>query len=150
MSKEGKSQRASFFGFFDVRAWSSYDLMRDTTLYLLRGASRLFIPRKGGEVKSLDSVMKELSLSEEQIESKKKSFFRLALLMGLVSFLTFLYTMFQLMYAHYHAVLLSSVVCLLSLALTFRYHFWYFQLQQRKLGCTFKEWVRVGLLGADK
>ena len=36
--------------------------------------------------------------------------------------------------------LLAIAVSILSLSQAFRYHFWYFQIKHRKLGCTFEEW----------
>lgn len=151
MSKEKSSaSRRVIRSFFNPRAWASYDTMREISDYLFEGFSRLFVLRKGTDTESLDEVMKKLSLDEKDIASRKKIFFRMALLMGFISLCVFVYTMFHLLYARYHAVLLGSVVCLLSLTLTFRYHFWYFQLRRRKLGCTFREWLRMGLLGADE
>ena len=151
MSKEKPSaSRRVVRSFFNPRAWTSYDTMRDISQYLFDGFSRLFVLKKRGQTEELDEVMRKLSLNEKDIAERKKVFFRMTLLMGLISLLVFFYTMYHLLYANYHAVLLGSVVCFLSLALTFRYHFWYFQLRRRKLGCTFKEWLRLGLLGADE
>ena len=46
--------------------------------------------------------------------------------------------------------LLQAIDTLIALVLAFRYHFWYFQMKQHKLGCTFNEWYRQGLLGEKK
>lgn len=151
MSKEKSSaSRRVFRSFFNPRAWTSYETMRDISQYLFDGFSRLFVLKKAGQSEELEQVMRKLALSEKDIAERKKVFFRMTLLMAFITLVVFFYTMFHLLYANYHAVLLGSVVCLLSLSLTFRYHFWYFQLRQRKLGCTFKEWLRLGLLGADE
>jgi intracellular multiplication protein IcmV len=48
------------------------------------------------------------------------------------------------------AFIVSLVVTLIALILAYRYHFWYFQMKQRKLGCTFSEWYKQGLFGEKK
>lgn len=151
MSKEQQSATGRLArGIFKPKEWSSYEMMREITEYLIEGFMRLFVLRKESQSEQLDQVMHRYSLSEKDILARKRVFFRMALLMLLVSVAVFSYTMYHLLYAHYRAVMLSSVVFLLSLTVAFRYHFWYFQLKKRKLGCSFKEWLRSGLLGADE
>ena len=56
--------------------------------------------------------------------------------------LIFVYAGYQFFYGSIKAFIVSLVVMLIALVLAFRYHFWYFQIKQRKLGCTFNEWYR--------
>ena len=67
-----------------------------------------------------------------------------------LAMMLFLYFLYNLFYGRYAAVLLSSIVMLLALVIAFRYHFWYFQIQQRKLGCTLSDWFWQGLMGVSK
>jgi intracellular multiplication protein IcmV len=53
---------------------------------------------------------------------------------------------YQLFYGSYQAAIVSFIILWIALVLAFRYHFWYFQIKNRKLGCTVYEWYR-GLLG---
>lgn len=133
---------------FNLRKWSDYDRVKSFTLYLWEGFKKLFIPQTLPAVEeSFDEAVKKYQLDKKKLQSKKTALLRLSMVM-LIFFVGMLgYTVYQLFYGSFSAALLSSVVALLALVLAFRYHFWYFQIKQHKLGCTFNEWFHKGLLG---
>lgn len=53
-------------------------------------------------------------------------------------------SIFYFFYVLFHHLWLTAVLILsfsmFVSALSFRYHFWWFQMRKRKLGCTFEEW----------
>lgn len=57
------------------------------------------------------------------------------------------YLVYLIIGGHWKGVLVCFGVVLLAASLAFRYHFWLFQLEKRKLGCSFREWLKEGLLG---
>lgn len=148
-NSEGSRSGRLFKAFFNPRLWMNYSGLKETYDYLINGLCNLFVVRKAKPAEPLDKVMERMSLSEDDIIVRKKAFFRLSILMLFVALLVFIYLLFHLFHGHWLAVLVSSVAILLSLALAFRYHFWYYQLKVRKLGCTFREWFRHGLLGVE-
>lgn len=151
MRKEKGSTTSNFIkAFVNPRAWSSYDMMVEIWGYLKETFFRLFVPKPRRQFQNLDDVMIKLSLSEKDLQERKKVFLRMAILMFVLSALTFIYVLYYLLYAEYLVVGIGSALILLTLAFAFRYHFWYFQLEKGKLGCTFKEWLRQGLLGAKE
>ncbi|WP_454782753.1 type IVB secretion system protein IcmV [Legionella sp. WA2022007384] len=131
----------------NVRRWFDWDRMKAFTLYLVNGFKRLFVPQKKVEGESFNEAVKLLNLTDESILIKQKSLFRLSIIMLLAALLIMGYAVFQLFYGSIKAFLVSLVVTLIALVLAFRYHFWYYQIKNRKLGCTFNEWYRKGLLG---
>ncbi|PWY54688.1 type IV secretion protein IcmV [Legionella qingyii] len=131
----------------NVRRWFDWDRMKAFTLYLVNGFRRLFVPQKKGEAESFNDAVKLLNLTDESLLIKQKSLFRLSIIMLLTALLILGYAGFQLFYGSIKSFFVSLIVTLIALVLAFRYHFWYYQIKNRKLGCTFNEWYRKGLLG---
>jgi len=132
------------------RKWADYDRVKENTLLIKDTAKTLFIPNSKKFVDSFDSVVERLGLTEEKLLQKQRSFLRLAFLAIFLALLVAGYAFYQLYHANYHtffaSLSLSAVCCMMA----FRYHFWYFQIRQRKLGCTIKEWwkgtVETGII----
>ncbi|MGL5743390.1 MAG: type IVB secretion system protein IcmV [Legionella sp.] len=133
-----------------VRQWFDWDRVMAFTLYLGNGFKRMFVPRQETDVESFDEAMKKLELTDESILVKQRSLFRLSIVMVVVACLILIYAGYQLFMGSIKAFILSLIVTMIALILAFRYHFWYFQMKQRKLGCTLDEWYRQGLLGEKK
>ncbi|HAT7073822.1 TPA: type IV secretion protein IcmV [Legionella pneumophila] len=131
----------------NVRKWVDWDRMKSFTLYLVNGVKRLFVPQEPTHVESFDEAVKKLKLNEADLIIKQKALFRLSVIMVIAAFMLLIYTGYQLFYGSWKATIISLVVVMIALVLAFRYHFWYYQIKQRKLGCTVKEWYRQGLLG---
>ena len=124
--------------------------MRSFTLYLSNGFKRLFVPQQNKEVESFDEAATKLNLSDAALMTKQKALFRLSIVMLIAAGLILSYAGYQLFYGSFPAVIVSLIVTLIALTLAFRYHFWYYQIKNRKLGCTFDEWFKQGLLGEKK
>ncbi|HHT0592538.1 TPA: type IVB secretion system protein IcmV [Legionella anisa] len=134
----------------NVRRWFDWERMKAFTMYLGNGFKRLFVPQKKVEGESFNEAVQLLNLSYESILLKQKSLFRLSIIMVLAALLILGYAGYQLFFGSIKAFLVSLIVTLIALVLAFRYHFWYYQIKNRKLGCTFNEWYRQGLLGEKK
>ncbi|KTC92516.1 type IVB secretion system protein IcmV [Fluoribacter dumoffii] len=139
-----------FATIINVRRWFDWERMKAFTLYLGNGFKRLFIPQKATQNESFNEAVKLLNLTDENIISKQKALFRLSIIMLLAAIVILGYAGYQLFYGSIRAFLVSLIVTMIALVLAFRYHFWYFQMKNRKLGCTFNEWYRQGLLGEKK
>lgn len=142
-----------FKSIFNVRAWLDYDRVRAFSLYLFNGIKKLFVPQpmiksdsdEGNKLFAEKAA--NLHLSQEDLNDRAKGLYRLAILMCSIATCIFIYGIYNLFYARYSAVIVSFTVMLVALVLAFRYHFWYFQIKQRKLGCSIKEWYRQSFLG---
>jgi len=132
---------------FNIRYWADWDRVKAFTVYLGTGIKRLFVPEQNVASESFDEAMARLNINETDLTLKQKALFRLSVVMVVVGGLIFCYAGYQLFYGSYKALFVSLVVMLIAFALAFRYHFWYFQIKHRKLGCSFEEWYRQGILG---
>ena len=133
---------------FNVRKWSDYDRVKSFTFYLWSGFRRLFVPQQPTvSNESFKAAVKEYQLTDKELIAKQNALYRLSILMLTLAILILAYASYQAIYGSFHAMILSIVVMIVALTLGFRYHFWYFQIKKRKLGCTFKEWFRQGLMG---
>lgn len=148
MKKQSQSRMLTVIkSIFNVRRWSDYDRMKSFTVYLGEGFRRMFVPQTATTGESFQAAISKYNLTEKDLIAKQKSLYFLSMLMCLAAALLFGYAIYQLIYGSVAAVIISLVVCLIALVLAFRYHFWYFQIKVRKLGCTFDEWFRQGFKG---
>lgn len=145
--KSGSRIGRVFRRIINIRAWFDWDRMKAFTLFLVTGFKRLFVPQKTVTVESFDKAVSKLKLSDADLLIKQNALLRLSIIMAVAAFMILIYTGYHLFYGSFKAALISLVVTMIALALAFRYHFWYFQIKERKLGCTIKEWYRQGLLG---
>lgn len=148
MKKEKSSTIVNVFNrIINIRAWFDIERVKAGTVYLLDGMKKLFIPQSRTSGESFEAAIAKLQLTEADLEIKKTALRRLSLLMVIVAGLIFIYACYNFIVGHFVAGGLSIIVMLIALVLGFRYHFWYFQIRQRKLGCTFYEWYTYGLRG---
>jgi intracellular multiplication protein IcmV len=132
---------------FNFRAWADWDRVKSFTRYLGYGVQRMVVPDSPIATESFKEAMKRLGLSEEDLLVKQKALLRLSRLMVFVAGVILIYAGYHLVYGGLKAAIISLVVMMISLVLAFRYHFWYYQMKTHKLGCTFNQWYRFGLLG---
>lgn len=152
MKRHRRSRVGNLFSqIFKIGFWFDWERMKAITVSLGRGIKHLFVPHQNIEInETFTDATTKFELSDEVLLSKQKALYRLSMFMVLLAVLILSYAGYQLYYGSTKAFFLSLVVTLIALVLAFRYHFWYFQIKRRKLGCTFNEWYRQGLLGGEK
>lgn len=141
-----------FNKYFDYRAWSDWKRTSAMTHYFISVFSRLFIPKEVNpeDAKQFDALVQEMGLTEDDLGVRLLNFRRMYLVMIAGAFLFYAYAMYQMLYGGVLSVILSLVFAFVSLALAFRYHFWYFQIKHRKLGCSIQEWFKTSFMGGDQ
>lgn len=154
MKKQKYSRVVSVIkGIFNIRSWADYDRMKSFTLYLFNGIKKMLIPQPkvnediSASKKAFDDQFAAMNLTDQELSDRAKGLYRLSIVMCFVAVGIFGYTLYQLVQGGYRAVMVSLVLTAISLVLAFRYHFWYFQIKERRLGCTIRQWYRQGLLG---
>ncbi len=152
-----KRERRSFLevvrGFFNFRMWMGADGLRAFWQFIVLTAKRMFVPNSHKTTESDENfaaAQTRLGLSEEELASREKALYRLALLLFTIGVLLFFYAIFQLIYGSFHGFLLTIALTGLACVIGFRYHFWSFQIKERKLGCSLREWYRYGLRGEKR
>jgi intracellular multiplication protein IcmV len=133
--------------FFNLRVWFDYDRTRTFLIYVVNGLVRLLRLQPKPASQSFDVVLKELKLAPEDLKNKQRALLRLCVFMLALASAAFAYALYLLLFGAFKAAFVCVAIILLALVLSFRYHFWYFQIKERKLGCTIREWFEIGLLG---
>ena len=132
--------------FFDFRKWTDFDRVKDSGHLIIDIAKSLFTVHKAVYPESIDEVKRHYELSDDDIKERLHAFWRLAILMLIITLLTFSYCLFLLFVGGFKGAIIALAITCVAGAFTFRYHFWYVQLKIGKLGCTFSEWLNY-LLG---
>jgi len=148
MNSTPKSRVTSLFNrIFKIQYWSDSERVKGFFQYILELFQHLFVIQPKPAKESFEAVQERLKLTDEALLIKQQSLFRLSILMCVFACSMFWYAIYQYFYGSFFAIVLSCVVSWLALAFAFRYHFWYFQIRQKKLGCSLRVWFREGLLG---
>lgn len=134
----------------DLPRWLGWKQISANTANLKNIIVRLFVPQKATREESFDQAIVRLNLTEEQVQHRYKMFFY-----QLIFWLSF--AVIILIYAIYlagrhspHGFLACIAISLVVLSQAFRAHFWMFQIKQRRLGCTFREYLNGGILGTKQ
>lgn len=136
----------------DVRVdkWMSWDYLGETADRFKVLFLDIVIPKKADTAETFEEAMQRLELTEEDLTERKKEFTRLlyfflGLAIAIVGYA---------LYLAFIGKMVTSLIafCLAFYALTqaFRFHFWLFQLRNRKLGCTIKEWMNSSVYEVPK
>ncbi len=151
-----KTIRRVFGNVFNFKAWLDVDRTISVSRYLKQGVKHMFVPQHRAFENELnskhafDEQVKRWNLTEEELANRQKGLYRLSLTMLAFASLMIIYIVYQLFFGGILAVLFSLMLLCLSLALSFRYHFWYYQIKTRKLGSSVQDWFKNGLLGGTK
>ncbi len=127
--------------YFNPTAWLGYDDIKNQTSDIWNILSALFTPAKPTRTETFDQAVQRLELSEQDIHKTSQTYLAYAWVFGMFALLALLGGIYLIAYhGSGYAFVLAIVCAILFLAQTFRYHFWFFQMKHRKLGCTFDEW----------
>lgn len=110
----------------------------------------VFMPWKAGEpgqAETFEEAIARLGLKEGDLEERKAMFFWQTLFFLAFGLVILAYGVALAFERSLNGMVYAFVVAVLCWAYAFRNHFWLFQLKQRKLGCTFKEWLDSSLKG---
>ena len=139
---------------FNVRTWFDWERTKSFSAFVGNGFKRVFMSEveeakesKNALTESFNAAKKQFNLTDADLLARQRSLLFLTALMATIALLIFGYAIYHFFYGTILAGMISLVVMLIAVALAFRYHFWYFQIKNHKLGCTLKEWFRKGLLG---
>ena len=148
--KSGSRIGRVFSRIINVRRWFDWERTKSYAIALKNGIKFFIVPRKATKTETFEQATEKLHLNDEELSLKQKALLRLSLLMLILAIIIFIYSVLHLYWGSFRAFFVSLAVTCIALSLAFRYHFWYFQIKHRKLGCTVEEWYRQGILGEKK
>lgn len=124
-----------------VDQWMSWDYLSDTTSRIKGSVLDLATPQKAKFSETFEEAMIRLELTEKDLASRKKEFTRLFYLFMVIGLFIIGYAVYMAYLGHFGACLISFCLAGFSFTQAFKWHFWLFQLRNRKLGCSVKEWL---------
>lgn len=125
----------------NVKGWTSWNAIRGNARVVGRFIRDIRAPKTTVTAnESFDEVIKRYGLTEQDLRARMRSYFRVAVLCAALGVLALLW----MVYLFTKGMILPGFVALALASLMFSYgfreHFQYFQIQQRRLGCTVREW----------
>lgn len=145
--RKAKKNREFLKRVFNFRAWLDAVRVQGWAIYFTQGAKRMFIPRAPESGESFAVAIKRMQLTDEDLLAREKSLLRLCYFMLLVALMIGAYAVYHLLSLQLMPFLVSFAIMLIPIVLAFRYHFWAFQIRQRKLGCSVDEWYQATFRG---
>lgn len=142
MSSIGNGVKWSLKPFFDISQWVAATEVKRQARLIREQAIDVGSVKKAERSESFEEAASRLGLTTQDIISKQKTFLRLALCFIAMSLLALSYAIYLFWHAAPWAGGIAFTVGLVALGYAFRYHFWFFQVKQRKLGCTTREWLQ--------
>lgn len=139
--------------FLNPRAWLGYDTLKESSrgfAGIMRGVFGRTVP-SSGESETFDEAATRFNLTEKNINDLAFTYLSYAVLFFLMALGILTYSIWLLVHLYVHGFLLGFAIVALLGGQTFRFHFLYFQIKHRKLGCTLAEWKsgKIDDKGAD-
>lgn len=139
--------RRTVISFADVPTWMGYQQLADTTRSVFEVIKDLFTFRKPTITETFDEAKVRLNLSEEDIKRRIRNLTFLAIFWFIASIGMIFYGVYLAGNRSIHGFLACLGLSIVMFSQAFYYHFWMFQMKQRRLGCTFKEWWNANFTG---
>ena len=132
-----------------VKDWSGYDGLSKSTRIFHDFTKKLFSVNKISDLDNANfaEVCLAYGITEEMLQKKCRVLKLQCAIFVVFGMLIFLYGCYCLTELQFFSMLMSFLLTTLMLSLAFRAHFWLFQILQKKLGCTFKEWAAAVFSG---
>lgn len=156
--KSGSTIKKVLVSIINIPQWFDWGRVKSFTLFLGDLFKRLFVLQTDSSnaadttpaTDSFAVAQEKLRLTDADLLLRQKALFRLSMLMLCIASGILIYSGYNFFHGAIKAGFISLVVMMVALALAFRYHFWCFQIKNRKLGCTLQQWFKSGLRGVKE
>lgn len=142
-----KSSKKAAGRIVDVRVdkWISWDYLNESAENFKVILFDSVIPKKGTYSETFEEALVRLELTEADLVRRKKEFTQLFYFFLVLSTFVIAYGLYLAFSGTMITALIAFCLSIYCLAQAFRFHFWLFQLKNRKLGCTVKEWMNAAV-----
>jgi intracellular multiplication protein IcmV len=130
--------------FLDPRAWLGYDTVKQQTQLVWSIVKQFFGAADTAPVKpeTFEEAQARLSLTDDEIKIAGDNYFFITLIFLGVAFVVFGFSLYLVFTGSFFGFLIGIALSAFLVGQAFRNHFLYFQIKNRKLGCTYEEWRR--------
>lgn len=142
-----KSSKKAASHVVDVRVdkWISWDYLSESADNFKVILFDSIIPKKATYSETFEEALVRLELTEADLAKRKKEFTQLFYFFIVLSVFIIGYGLYLAISGTMITALIAFCLSIYTLAQAFRFHFWLFQLKNRKLGCTVKEWMNAAV-----
>lgn len=125
----------------DIAKWIGYRQLVKSSHWVSVLVKRFFIPEQAKTQESFSQALCRLKLTESDLTQRLKEFKRLMWIWIFLFFVSVAYSVYLFREHALRGFFPCVAICIIILTQVFRYHFWAFQIQQRRLGCGFYDWL---------
>jgi intracellular multiplication protein IcmV len=136
--------------FVDIPKWIDYQQLVKSNRSFYSFSKKFFIPEQATVEESFEDALQRLGVTEADLVQRRKEFTRLLWLWVALFFISFAYSLHLLSEQALRGFFPCLGFNLVILTQIFRYHFWIFQIKQRRLGCSFRDWLHALFFSGKK
>jgi len=136
-----KTARGIFKTFLNFPAWFGAKQFKNNTSTLFQSVKGNFVVKKTARRESFAEAIERLHLTEEDLQQRSKGLLVEVTVYLLLTIAITCYVIYLITMGYILAAGLGFLVIILTLTKAFIAHFQYFQIKNRKLGCSLKEWL---------
>lgn len=127
----------------DVPKWIDYQQLVKNNRSVFAFIKKFFIPEQASTQESFEEALLRLKLTPADLLQRSKEFTRLLWIWIVLFLITILYSFYLFHIRAFRGFYPCIGISVIILTQVFRYHFWLFQIKQRRLGCSFREWLNA-------
>lgn len=125
-----------------VDRWIGTHNLKDGWGSITSGAKSVFTTSKAEVNETFEEALDRLNITEEDLKQRKKEFTKLFIFYAIFALLLFIYALYLLVIkSNIGGTVLTTSLMLYCLVNVFRFHFWLYQINHKKLGCSISEWL---------
>lgn len=126
----------------DIRVdkWVGLDHIKETTKHLQSIIKSVFVPERPRYSETFDEAMMRLQLTEADLAQRQAVFTRLFYFFIVLAMSVIAYGLNLAFQGAFLPAIIAFCLSIYAFAQAFRFHFWLFQIKNRKLGLTLQEW----------
>ncbi len=130
---------------FDLRSWVGEDNIRKSA-YAIRDMYKDLYPKtaeaKTASTETFEECMHRYGITEEGLVKRMGTMLLMLKVYGALAALLFFYIIFLFMDGKVGTGIFACILLVVLGSFMFKEHFNYFQMKQRRLGCTFNDWLK--------
>lgn len=127
---------------YDVKAWLGYKHVATGASIINTTAQTVINTKNSTKLppEEFQEAVERLELSEAELQAMQTGYLRNFIIFFIIGLLFAGYSLYRFNNAQWLAGVISLFLTALTFIFSMSAHFWYFQVKNRKLGCSLKEW----------
>ena len=128
--------------FFNPAGWLGYDMLKTQFRVTWDLIKTLFTVPIAQREETFDQAVTRFKLTDQQLNNISRNFLIYSAIFVACGILTVTFAFYLLIHhGTFAGLLLGIAAAAVFFTYAFRYSFWRFQIKNRRLGCTFDEWL---------